>query len=372
MANQSTALLMKLFIKSLICVLFLSLSVTSYAKKKDPVVMSFATLGDSRSDAGAAITKQDKLWLQNTKALTRILREIKLNKPDALFFNGDMIYGYNNDKSVLNRQYAYWRGLVADMMETGTYIMPVPGNHEMQEKFTDDKGKIVKLARASNEDSWRENMGDLIVDENKWQEITGKKMTAFHIDNAPVVGGQDQIQTQQSQLSYSFDVEGNHFVVINTDPVGNDGHAPTHWLEEDFAKAKERGAKNFFIFGHKPAYTYFFKENMELDGFDQYPENKKHFWDIIEKYKATYFCGHQHIFGVMQPEKSSGGKAWQIIVGTAGSPFSAGSKESKDPQNRMYAWGLVKIHASGKVNFEAYGFDDQYGATKKLKTIQLN
>jgi hypothetical protein len=375
MANQATKATkatMKLRLKTFIFLILLSLSCISFAKKKDVVVMSFATLGDSRSDAGVAINKQDQIWLQNTKAFTRILREIKLAKPDALFFNGDMIYGYNNDKLVLNRQYAYWRGLVADLMETGTYIMPVPGNHEMQEKTVDDQGKTIKIARLSNEEIWRENMGDLIVDERRWQEITGKKIAAFNMENAPIVGGLDQVQTKQSQLSYSFDVAESHFIVINTDPVGNDGHAPTHWLEDDFAKAKERGAKHFFVFGHKPAYTYFFKADMALDGFDLFPENKKDFWNIIEKYKATYFCGHQHIFGVMQPEKENGGNAWQIIVGTAGSPFTAGSQESKDPQTRMYAWGFVKIYASGKVKFDAYGFDAKYGKTKKLKSIQLH
>jgi hypothetical protein len=156
MANQATKATkatMKLRLKTFIFLILLSLSCISFAKKKDVVVMSFATLGDSRSDAGVAINKQDQIWLQNTKAFTRILREIKLAKPDALFFNGDMIYGYNNDKLVLNRQYAYWRGLVADLMETGTYIMPVPGNHEMQEKTVDDQGKTIKIARLSNEET---------------------------------------------------------------------------------------------------------------------------------------------------------------------------------------------------------------------------
>lgn len=51
----------------------------------DPVLMSFATVGDSRVDPATAETAQDKVNLQNTRALSRILREIQ-----ALFFNGDM------------------------------------------------------------------------------------------------------------------------------------------------------------------------------------------------------------------------------------------------------------------------------------------
>lgn len=341
------------------------------ATTHDPVVMSFATVGDSRGGPDTAIHKQDKLWLQNTKALSRIMREIQTKKPQALFFNGDMIMGYSTDKPALNRQYAYWRGLAANLMETGTYVFPVPGNHEVQEKIIDAKGKIKKVANSISEESWRENMGDLIVDTARWKDITGKQITAFDLENAPAIAGTDNIQTTQVQLSYSFDVAKNHFVVINTDAVGNDGHAPTHWLTEDMQRAKERGAKNYFVFGHKPAFTYQYKADVGTDGIDKYPENKDAFWRTIEQYQATYFCGHQHVFNTMQPTLASGGKAWQIMVGTGGSPFSVAKADSSNPQDRMYAWAIVSLHASGKIHLETFGFDEQYGKTSRLKSFYL-
>ncbi len=73
---------------------------------------------------------------------------IQAQKSDLLFFNGDMIMGYGNATIPLNaatvdgvigsdlmkfyRQYGFWRGMVANLMETGTYVVPVPGNHETQ------------------------------------------------------------------------------------------------------------------------------------------------------------------------------------------------------------------------------------------------
>lgn len=369
MPESQNSLIKKLLI-NLIALLFL-IHYSAQAATSDPVVMSFATVGDSRSDQDSAIHKQDKLWLQNTKALTRIMREIQAKKPQALFFNGDMIMGYSTDKPTLNRQYAYWRGLAANLMETGTYVFPVPGNHEVQEKIVDAKGKTQKIARSSSEDSWRENMGDLIVDAARWKDITSKELTAFDLENAPVIAGADNIHTTQSQLSYSFDVAGNHFAIINTDPVGNDGHAPTHWLAEDMQKAKERGAKNFFVFGHKPAFTYVYKADIGADGIDKYPENRDAFWHTIEQYKATYFCGHQHVFNSMQPTVANGGKAWQIMVGTGGSPFSVAKADTTNPQDRMYAWAIVSLHASGKIHLEAFGFDENYGKTIRLKSFYL-
>ena len=339
------------------------------AKAADPVVMSFATVGDSRADPETAETRQDQVYLQNTRALARILREIQAAKPKALFFNGDMIMGYTTDKAILNREYAYWRGMTAGLMESGTYVVPVTGNHEMQHKGKNAEGKATKIARPENEQVWRDNMGDLILDVERWKAVTGIEATAYDAANVPAIGGPDQIQTSQSQLSYSFDAGGSHFAVINTDPVGNDGHGPSHWLAQDFAQAKARGAQHFFVFGHKPAYTYFYKEGVELDGMDIYADNAKAFWDVMEQYGAAYFCGHQHIFNAQQPAAASGGKSWQVMVGSGGSPFTAKPGASSNPQDRMYAWALVRVHASGKVQVEIYGFDDHYGKTARLKTL---
>ena len=338
--------------------------------KPDPVVLSFATVGDSRVDAATAQTRQDLLFLQNTKALARIFREVAAAKPTALFFNGDMIMGYTNDVAIINRQYAYWRGMAAQLMESGTYVFPVSGNHEMQFKGKDADGKSTKIARTENEQTWRDNMGDLIVDVARFKAVTGKDASAFDAANAPAVGGPDQIRTEQSQLSYSFDVGSSHFAVINTDPVGNDGHGPAHWLDEDFARAKARGATHFFAFGHKPAYTYFYKPSIEVDGMDIYPDNAAAFWSVIERYHGAYFCGHQHIFNAQQPALAKGGSAWQVMVGSGGSPFSAKPGDTRNPQDRMVAWALVRVHASGKVQVDVYGFDEHGGKTAHLKSLR--
>jgi hypothetical protein len=350
--------------------LLLALGLAQAARPADPVVMSFATVGDSRADPDSAATRQDQAYLQNTRALARILREIQAAKPKALFFNGDMIMGYTDDKPTLYRQYAYWRGMVAGLMEAGTYVVPVSGNHEMQHKGKDGGGKTVKIARPENEQLWRENMGDLILDTARWKEVTGIEATAFDPANAPAVGGPDQIQSSQSQLSYSFDAGGSHFAVINTDPVGNDGHGPANWLAEDFRQARARGARRFFAFGHKPAYTYFFKNGVKADGMDIYPDNAKAFWDVMEQFGATYFCGHQHIFNAQQPARASGGSAWQVMVGSGGSPFSAKPGDGA-PRDRMYAWAVARIHASGKVHVDVYGFDEHYGKTARLESLDL-
>ncbi|MEI8027936.1 MAG: metallophosphoesterase, partial [Pseudomonadota bacterium] len=230
------------------------------ANPVDPVVFTFATVGDSRQENSPEISAQDKIWLQNTKAWSRILREIQQEKSKALFFNGDMIMGYTSDPHTLDRQYAFWRGMVSHLMETGTYVVPIPGNHELEIKIVDKHKKVNKLAQPQNEESWRQNMGDLILNEKLWSELTGASASAWNINNNPKIKGADLITTDQKQMSWSFDSHGFHFVILNTDAVGRDSHAPYHWLEEDLSAAQKRGVKGALVFGHKMAFTYHYPE----------------------------------------------------------------------------------------------------------------
>jgi len=106
---------------------------------------------------------------------------------------------------------------------------------------------------------------------------------------------------------------------------------------------------------------------------DNDPVNRDLFWNVIEQYQATYFCGHEHIFNMMQPRLAEGGTAWQILVGSGGSPFDASPTDATfNPQtDRTYAWATVKVYAGGKVRIIAYGFDDQYGPTRVLQAVTI-
>lgn len=378
----------------------------------DPVVLTFSTVGDSRQDpvspdvSQLPVSGQDAHWLQNSKAWSRIMREVSARRSNLLFFNGDMIMGFGNasaptsvsdvpsvvDSSLVKfyTQYAFWRGMVAPLIESGTYVVPVPGNHEVQCKSSatvickDANGIVLsgKHALAVNEAAWRANMGDLILDPQRLDATLPQGVSASNIDTGDHSQA-DGLSTDQSQLSYSFDIGSSHFTIVNTDPVGHDGHAPVGWLSEDLAAAQARGAQHFFVFGHKPAYTYYYAgyagaptattPATKWTGFDADPANQKAFWDLIEQYGATYFCGHEHIFNAQQPRRAAGGSAWQILVGSGGSPFEADNPAQAGllPSDRMYAYATVQVRRSGKVEIDAFGFDAAYGPTKRLARITL-
>lgn len=407
-----------------------ALSSVAQAQTTDPVVLTFSTVGDSRQDPSKVdatqkpMSQQDYNWLQNSKAWSRLMREISAKKANLMFFNGDMIMGYGNaDVSTVSTasvagvvnsdlvryytQSAFWRGMVAPLIENGTYVVPVAGNHEVQCRsgaVTTGSGIVAsitsnttwaagitckdvngnaatgKLGMKTNEDAWRANYGDLIIDSARMNAVLPAGQTVSNI-SATAPGAADGLSTDQSKLSYSFDVGNNHFAIINTDPAGADSTAPANWLAADFAAAQTRGAQHFFVFGHKPAYTYFYNSSATAGGLDANATgtaNRDAFWSTIESYGATYFCGHEHTYNMSQPViKNADGttrasSAYQVLVGSGGSPFDAATLAAGEPvTDRYYAFANVRVFQSGKVQIDAYGFSDTYGPTKLLQSVTL-
>ncbi|WP_347989847.1 metallophosphoesterase [Methylomonas sp. AM2-LC] len=446
-----------------------------FAGSTSPVVLTFSTLGDSRQDtsgpdeslinanqvgvgncyypnttgylANPGLTGQDCLYMQNSTAWSRIIRTVQAQKSNLLFFNGDMIMGYgkagvpvvrnkgsnetviasptvsditNSDLLQTYIEYGFWRGMVAPMIETGTYVVPVPGNHETQCK------RCNKASVVENEAAWVANMGDLVIDTTRLNTVLSPiglslntTTNPWNVNNTPsatyvspgltdangnvlVAAGTvnpDKISSAQQKLSYSFDVGSNHFAVINTDPVGNDSHAPYNWLDADLSKAVAAGAKNLFVFGHKPAYYYYYAgSNVAGTGLTTSSASSlfltdataaNNFWKVIQKHNATYFCGHEHIYNVSQPTGNDApntvnttpyagqtNNSYQIIVGAGGSPFDDLLSTTTHPEtvgtapvaeetgsvtpvqsDRMYSWANVSVHADNSVTINTYGFD---------------
>ena len=419
-------------------------------------MFTFATVGDTRQDptkpdattlvgSPKALLPQDKMWLQNTKAWSRIIREVQAKKSNMLFVNGDLIMGYgratppatlpasatawaNADISQFYMQYAYWRGMTANMLETGTYVIPVPGNHEVQcssavttngvyhpgdvatatgcltGALSGTKYGTGKYAYTENENAWRANMGDLIGDlstntrfgsvistfsstplvASNVAGLTASTAPTSTTETVATTGG--TITTDQSQLSYSFDVSTSggllHFAVINTDPTGADGTAPAGWLQADFDAAAARGvtagkAVKYFVFGHKPAFTYIFNGSTvgTTSGFDANTTNRNAFWKAMAQYHGTYFCGHEHVYNLSSfadPTNTyTSYSPYQVLVGSGGSPFDAATAGTSGPQltDRYYAYAVVRVQADGTVTLQTYGFNDAFGQTVTLSGL---
>src|SRR5262249_41035710 len=200
------------------------------AQDEPGLLLTFSTVGDSRQDpkkpdpTTVPLSGQDKNWLENTKALSRMLRSIEQQKANLLFYDGDMIMGYGAavvpvDTSTVNsilssdlvqfyKQYGFWRGMVAGTMENGTYVFPVAGNHEVQcnSSNTTQCEQSGKHTMTQNEDAWRSNMGDLIFDDTRFQNLFSVKPA--NEDDGTNSASFDSLTSSQKQLNYSFDFRG--------------------------------------------------------------------------------------------------------------------------------------------------------------------
>ncbi len=331
------------------------------------VLFTFSVTSDSQVDLDdPQIFEQEKKWGVRSSVLNRMLGEIQEQKPQMLFFNGDAIDGNTKgDASKLDSQYAYWRGNIARLIESGIYVFPIPGNHEMQD--TDEKTRK-HVVTSLNEDSWRKNMGDLIPDKKLWEELMSEPFsTSSWSDINYAQADDDGILSDQRKLSYSFDFKDSHFIVVNSFAMGNEYQMPLMRLKEDIFDAKRRGVKHIFIFGHLPAFSYKFDASSVARGLDVNVEARDAFWKLVEESKATYFCGHEHVFYASQP---NGSKAYQIISGPAGGPFKS-EEPVRNPDLLKYSWVNVKVYKDGKVHIDAFGFDDNGGKTSVLKCWDL-
>jgi len=256
--------------------------------------------------------------------------------PKFLFVTGDLIIGYEKDTVRLAREYQSWIKLykASALAKTPVKVICMPGNHESDQKIN---GKKVPVAVA--ERVFVREMKDFIVGENG-PKITGQ------------VAGTDSLTTDQRKLTYSFDYGKDHFVVINTDPVGLDSRVAWHWIKADVQKAHKNGARNIFTFGHKPAYTSTLKKGVSTDGLDNYTATRDSFWTSLENVNAVgMLVAHNHLWDAFQPHV---GKTWQVIAGNAGSKLE---KVWASTPHAYFGYTVISVAKQGTVELNSYGRD---------------
>ena len=133
-------------------------------------------------------------------------------------------------------------------------------------------------------------------------------------NNGPGIGGADNLTTDQSKLTYSFNYGQDHFIVINTDPVGKDSKTAYKWIASDAQTAKANNARHIFAFGHKPAYSSPMKPG---DGLEVFAADRDSLWKYLEQYSCeAMFAAHEHLWDTIRPHS---GKTYQVIAGNGGS-----------------------------------------------------
>ena len=167
----------------------------------------------------------------------------------------------------------------------------------------------------------------------------------------------------QSKLSYSFDDEGTHYVVLNTDtwtstPTTYDAGADAGvteigwialaWLTNDLRAAQANAAvKRIFVFGHKPVETSSGKTRNDETISPALTSRVEALFDEATKVKG-YFCAHAHEWSTRKLGRRG---VTQVIAGNGGSILETQWKPTPAP---FFGFTEVRVYESGRVGIVSH------------------
>lgn len=325
---------MELKIRLLVTIFFVSLlpgcKGSSGSATNDPVVYSFVVVGCNRVDKADTNTSTNPSTA-NLAQLNRTFAEVAAltPKPDLFFFAGDLVMGYSPDSILLAKELRAWKANyeASPLKAAGIELIAIPGNHESQNEQ--------KIATGEAERQWLQIMAPYIKGNN------GPKANP---------SGPDNLRTDQSKLTYSFDFKDAHFVIIDTDPSERDWRPPSHWIAGDVAAAHANPSiKHIFAISHKPAYAWDYNlKDGKNDGLDTFHYNREILWNAFEKNNVeAMICAHNHVYHAFRPNN----KTWMIIAGNGGSKL----EKNVQPKDQFYGFTLVQVLSSGAVIEKSYG-----------------
>ena len=225
---------------------------------------SFIAMADSRGSSNGV----------NDEVLSSIVDLVVQEEAEFVVFPGDLVNG-SSDAVTLASQLNHWRDIMAPIYLADVYgakIYAGPGNHEIRSS----ESEVV------------------------WQSI---------FQELPANGPSDE-----TYMTYSFDYQNSHFVMLNTNRSGSAHTVNYDWLADDLS---ETSADHIFVFGHEPAYPAGPHENSSLD---VYPDQRDAFWQVLADHDVgIYFAGHEHLYNHTQVDG-----VHQVIAGTCGAPIYGG------------------------------------------------
>jgi hypothetical protein len=320
------------------------LSLSSAPHKNDNLVeTTFAFFGCNRIDAkDADETRAQNPSSANVPQLKQNLTDIAKLAPNYVFFGGDLVMGYADDQGeVLRTQMSAWVDLVKSLPKArASRYIAISGNHELNRKRGD-----FKLPSVPADAVWT----SLVTSNGLVPEwLNGPTPT-----NSP----NDQLVTDQSALSFSFNSGSIHFVVLNTDTrvTTKDtkswdtkiGMTPVHWLLSDLNAAQSNPKiKSIVVMGHRNLV-----EPSSVKG--DAPIDSECAAPMIDALKShskvrAYVCAHVHAFDITEIGNAG---LRQVTFGNGGSKLEP---EWKPCRGRTFGFGYFKAYRDGSLGVVPY------------------
>lgn len=178
------------------------------------------------------------------KMFKQLVEQMELDQPGLVFSVGDMVMGKTQDRALYRRQYLDFLKVI----------------EELDAPF---------YAAVGNHDAYNS------IGQSLFQELINP------------------------DLYYSLDYGGSHFIMLNTDIVGQAGkiaEPQLSWLKQDLETHKD--APHIFVFMHRPLYSVMnpeSKKNKHISFVDT--KNRDEIRNLMESYGVdVVFAGHEHFF----------------------------------------------------------------------------
>jgi hypothetical protein len=319
-------------------------------RARGQLAMSFAWIGGCRL-AAPDWNKVTNPSSANVPELSQTLYDLASlpRTPDFFFFPGDLISGFGS-ASLIKGQLDGWATLYKTHpsgIANDLAFIPIAGNHETLLKIKEAGGGSREISNPVADQPWIDWLG-----ENNWDAFAGNGPT-------PAGDAADELQDDQSKMTYSFDVGPVHFVVVNTDTwttqVESDseytevGWVPLAWIQADIEAAQANPhVRDIFVIGHKPLVVPNGKTDSESVINPLFTAKFEAILDANSKVRA-FLASHAHLFDARKLPGQRG--VWQVIGGNGGSPLDATWTEP----NPYFGFAVVNVYTNGRIEVQPYG-----------------
>lgn len=228
----------------------------------------------SQNNKWSFVVLSDTHVTGNSTVVTEMIPFIIKDSADLVLITGDLVQGGKRaDAEVLRAEFDLWKECFKPLIDKGTKLYPVRGNHE----------------------------DDAIDDIAVWNEVFSGTL------QLPQNGSNGE-----KNLSYSF--THNNAFFVGLDVYTNIHKVNQLWLDEQFSS---NHSQHKFVFAHEAAFKAF-----HSDCLDDYVNERDIFWKSMSKAGVkSYFCGHDHFYDVTQIDDGDGNQSndiYQFIVGGGG------------------------------------------------------
>jgi predicted phosphodiesterase len=234
----------------------------------------FVVTGDDRWNTGSPREGKDENGV-NVTDLTRLLKAMMADKPDAMLLSGDLIGGGKTDEAEAS-QFETWLKVMKPAYDAGIKVLTVRGNHEMHCPHADDIWKKAMSGEFAN----------------------------------PTNGPAGEIDR-----TYAFPMKNCLFIALD------EFEGPSIGVDQAWVDSvlKAKHPPHVFAFAHEMA---FFSGN-HVDGLQAEPAARDTLMkSLVGAGAKVIFFGHDHLYDDCIATLPDGTTIRQVVCGTAGAPFA--------------------------------------------------